>query len=155
MPALRLHFMNKIVDQMQRMHAWAAGNYRCCCPSKVSASEIDTCVCTFTLKAAPAAAAATNSNKLKLPLQPRPTIFSMRPPPPPTPASAPKSSASASARLRIQKKRGNTALQFLLYSAATATLSPTTCIIDSISRTTKPLRANAHTSAQRIGGGVH
>ncbi len=61
MPALHLHFMNKINDQLQRMHARAAGDFRCCCATKASAFEIVTCVCVCTpsrSKAAPAAAAA-------------------------------------------------------------------------------------------------
>ena len=64
MPALHLHFMNKINDQLQRVHAWAAGDFRCCCAAKASAFEIVTCACTFTLKAAPAAAAANDTLSL-------------------------------------------------------------------------------------------
>jgi len=45
MPALHLHFMNKIVNQLQRVRAWAAGDFRCCCAAKASAFEIVTCVC--------------------------------------------------------------------------------------------------------------
>ena len=56
MPALHLHFMNKIVDQLQRMHAWAAALRPRPAPLRLSRG----CVCTFTLKAAPAAAATTS-----------------------------------------------------------------------------------------------